>query len=144
MGMKQTLRNSILDHYFRQAATPRADNYYLALTVDGTEVVAEAPWTNYARLALNAETATTIFAAADNPTGTRSRSRNTSQLTFQAEPEVTGSGPEVDGWALYSASSGGTLLWDGDLASPQTINDGAPVTIPANGLVLFLDEADDS
>ncbi len=140
MGIKQSLRNDLLSHYFRGASTPRADTYYLGLLVSGTEVTT-ANWTNYARVAINASSGGTIFEAVSNPSGTRSRVRNTAELTFQASPTVSGGGPTVNGFALYAASTGGSPLIDGDLASGQTINDGAPVVIPAQALEFFLDES---
>lgn len=140
MGMVQAERNALGSHYLRGAATPRADTYYMGLTVGGTEVTT-ANWTNYVRVAVNVSSGGTIFGAPDNPSGVRSRWRNSASFTYLASAAVTGSGPAVDGFGLYSAITGGTLKISGDLTTPQTINDGAPVTFPINAIVVVIDEA---
>jgi hypothetical protein len=140
MGMVQAERNALGSHYLRGAATPRADTYYMGLTVDGTEVTTAA-WTNYARVAVDVSSGGTIFGAPDNPTGTRSRWRNTDSFTFQASAAVTGTGPAVNGFVIYSAITAGDVKITGTLATPQTINDGAPVIFPALAISVVIDEA---
>jgi hypothetical protein len=139
MGMVQAERNALGNHYLRGASSPRADTYYMGLTVGGTEVTTSA-WTNYARVAVDVSSGGTIFGSPDNPSGTRSRWRNGSTFTFQATAAVTGTGPTVDGFALYSASTGGDVKITGTLSSAQTINDGAPVTFPSNAISVVIDE----
>lgn len=130
---------AVLDHLFRQAATPRQDSYYLRLRTAGGEID-DAVWTNYERLELDATTAETIFAAAAAiEAGDGRRSANSGTLTFSAAAAVTGTAPVANGWDLMSAAEGGSVLVGGDMPD-KPITDGDPVTIAAGLLRIDLAE----
>jgi len=59
---------------------------------------------------------------------------NSSDVVFTDMPATT-----VTHVELYTASTGGTRIWYGELASPKTTSSGDTFTIPAGSLVLTLD-----
>src|SRR5690606_23295645 len=73
MNLSTFLRDGLLDHLFREAASPRLDAYHVALFTtppdptgaNGVEV-STAAWTNYARQPIDATQAGTRWKAAED------------------------------------------------------------------------------
>jgi len=84
--------------------------YYVALTVGGVEVSGSA----YARTAVT-------WAAS-----TSGHKKNNADVVF---PRATGGAwGSIDGWALFSASTGGTALFTGVVSPSVVIADGTQFT----------------
>ncbi len=97
------------------AILPGASNVYIALLTqlpsdaDGTGLV-EASGNGYARVAVSA------WLTITDTSGTKRVNQNA--ITFSA---LTGALNDIVGWAIYTASSGGTLLGVGSTTSQDFI-----------------------
>lgn len=119
-----TLSNSLLDQVLRAIPYTAPGNVYLALFTTaptssggGTEVVGGS----YTRAQL------TFTAASGGATS------NANQVQIIGMPSVT-----VVGLAVMSASTGGTMLFYGNLLTPKTTNAGDTFTVQANSLNIAL------
>lgn len=119
-----TLANSLLDQILRAVSYTPPGSVYLALFTTsptssggGTEVVGGS----YARVALT-------FAATSG-----GATSNAAQVQILNMPAVT-----VVGMAVMSASSGGTMLFYGNLLTPKPTNAGDTFTVKANDLNIAL------
>lgn len=121
-AMTDYLVDAVLDDLFRSSAYSKPANYYVGLTVSGTEVSGGS----YARVAVAKGDASFTAPASRGV-------KNAGTITF---PAPTGNWGTVDGAAIWDASSGGNKLISGTLTTPRTINngDGAP-SFQANQLV---------
>lgn len=93
----------------------------------GTEV-STSVWTNYARLAITNNdsnwTASDAFSKANN-------------AAFEwAAATISGTAPVIVGWALMTASSGGTLRAFGTVSPSQTVSNGNVFRFAAGDLQL--------
>lgn len=112
----------------------------------GTEITG----TGYARVKVTSSTTTTgsVFGSyltgqiknnnTQNATsaGLGTAGAGTGTITF---PQATASWGTVNGVALVTASTAGSVIWYGDLSSPKTVNSGDTVSFAAGDLVLSLD-----
>lgn len=124
-NVSNTRANSILDSVFGSGSP--ATLYFRAMTTadgnagGGTEV-STGVWTNYAPVA-KTNNATNFPAAA-------SRAKANDTVIDFGTAAITGTPPVIAGVSVYDASSGGNLVAWYTLASPITINNGNPVSIP--------------
>lgn len=138
MGSKSDyLEQAVLDHVFGRAAFVAPATLYLALFTttpaeDGTGGVEvdTADWTNYARVAITN----------DNTKWGRTGSvvSNLADIDFGAAV-IAGANPDIVGFALFDAATGGNQTHQGDLAAPKTIQNGDPVKVPAGSLTVTED-----
>lgn len=119
-----TLANSLLDQVLRAVPYTAPGSVYLALfttaptaTGGGTEVTGGS----YSR-------ATLTFTASSGGATT-----NANQVQIVGMPAVT-----VVGLAIMSASTGGTMLFYGNLLTAKTTNSGDTFTVQANNLNVAL------
>jgi hypothetical protein len=129
--LSDTLANNVLDVLFGGASTIAPSTWYVGLSTttpanDGTGVT-EPSGNGYARVGVTKNS--TSFPAAS--------SRQISNGTTITFPTASGSGwGTVTHFVLYSASSGGTFLGWGALASAQTVASGATPDFPVGSLVI--------
>jgi hypothetical protein len=121
----------LLDHYFDLASFPAPANLFVALFTaapndagGGTEVSGGS----YARV--NVATGTAQW------TRTGSTVTNDNPITF---PTASGSWGTITHVAVMSASTSGTLLWHGALATSRTVGSGDTFAFPAGQLSFTLD-----
>jgi len=128
MNLSTALRDGLLNHLFRGAASPRLDAYYVALFTtppdatgaNGVEVTT-AQWSNYARQAIDASQAGTRFKApADGPGVGQRHTDNLDDIDFGAAV-IPAADVEVRALGLMSAASGGELLAHSRLAGPRKV-----------------------
>lgn len=92
----------VLNHLYRGAATPRRDTYYLAAcTADPTASgpIAEPDtnvWTNYARQAIDATAADSIFSAATAHATSGYETETTEEVAWEAATMATPATDEVE------------------------------------------------
>lgn len=107
--------NKVLDHTFRNVAYTSPSTVYLALFTTATDVSGggtEVTGGSYARQAV-------AFDAAASRA-----SQNSALETFSSMPACT-----VTHWALFDASSGGNMLWQGAVSNPKTYTAGEDATV---------------
>lgn len=139
MGSKSDyLELEVLDHVLGGADFPRPATVYLALysaapsdTGGGTELTSgTAP--GYARIAIT-NNVTNFPAAATN--GTTGKGEKALAVAHSSPANSGGSDwPTVVAWALLDASTGGNLLFWGEVA-PLAVTPAATFTVPANTVV---------
>ena len=126
MNLSTFLRDGLLNHLFREAASPRLDEYHVALFTtppdptgaNGVEVSTSA-WTNYARQPIDATQAGTRWkAAADGPLTGQRHTDNLDDVDFGAAV-IPAADVEVRALALMSAASGGDVYAHGLLAGAR-------------------------
>lgn len=126
-------------HWLRRNTTySRPATLYLALLTTahtsgaggGTEV-STGTWTNYARLAVDNDGAGTVWGASDGGKA------NGSALEFSAAT-ISETAPVIRGWALMSASSGGSIHAFGTVIPEQTVSNGNVFRFGAGYLNLYL------
>jgi hypothetical protein len=118
----------LLDWMMTNGAATRPTAWFVALYTaapndagGGTEVAGSG----YARQAV-------AFAAATSGDGTTS---NTGSVSFTADGGNWGS---ITHMAIFTASSGGSMLWHGALAAPRTINNSDTLTFAPGSINLTL------
>lgn len=122
------LENALINHIFRATAYSSPANVYLALyTVDPTDADTgtEVTGGSYARQDL-----TGVFSA---PSG--GSTSNGSLISF---PTATANWGTVTHAAIRDASTGGNLLWHGQLSASRTVNNGDTFTVPIGDLTVAL------
>lgn len=135
-GMTAYLFKKVLDHVWSGTTyTPPATLYYGLLTDTNTEAqrdagtvteVSTGTWTNYARVAVT-NNATNFPAATGTTTGSKANGTSISLGTAATTGNVTATAIGV--WD--AATSGNLLDWT-DFTTPQIIQNGNPVSIPAS------------
>lgn len=137
-GFGQAVLDGVLDTIFGGNTTwTREGSLWLALLTTahtsgaggGTEV-STGVWTNYARLELDNDGAGTVWAAAD------AGKWNSSAIEFAAA-SITGTAPVIKGFALMTASSGGTIRAFGPLYVDQTVSNGNVFRFASGDLYLY-------
>jgi len=132
-GISQYLAQEALDHIVGGAVYTAPGTLYLALfnVGHGTTPLTEADLTGnevtvagYSRQTITFATATLL-----EPEGAISRSD--SAPTFTADPALSES---TDAWGLFDASSGGNLLFWGEIGQVNAIVDDTGFTIPSGDL----------
>jgi len=118
--------NKVIAHLFETDYTA-PDPMYVALFLESAKPTdagggTEASGGAYARVSVARATGWT---SAGNAT------ENAADITF---PEATASWGELGAFALMDASTGGNMLYWGDLTTPKTINSGDTAKIPAGDL----------
>lgn len=143
-AMTDSLENSLIDFLFRGQAYTPPTTIYVALfnnsPVDsspGSEVSGNA----YARAPLACNTtnwaATNTIGSTTSPSsGNTGTTSNNAVITF-ATP--TGSWDTISHFGLFTAASGGTMLFWGALSASKLIQTGDAVTIQAGQLQIQLD-----
>jgi hypothetical protein len=123
-GPSNAFANSLLKNIFRGESVIIPATWYLALYTaaptdsgGGTEVFGAG----YARLALTKNTS--VF--------TDSTARQVNLSTTGSFPEAAANWGTITAVALFDASTGGNMLWWGNLDSAQVINTGDTFRIPA-------------
>lgn len=118
----------LLDWMMTDGAASRPTAWFVALYTaapndagGGTEVSGNG----YARQAV-------AFAAATSPDGTTA---NTGAVSFTADGGNWGS---ITHMAIFTAASGGNMLWHGALAAARTINDSDTLTFAPGAINLTL------
>lgn len=132
-GKSDYLENKVLDHVFGGSDYTRPTTVYLALFVTspnddgngGTEVVGN----NYSRVSI-ANNATNFPAASG---GTKS---NGSLLVF---PTASGTWGTITSFGLYDQSSGGNLLYFGNLTASKFVAINETVSFQVGALVITED-----
>lgn len=118
-GMGDYLRDAFINSVLRNTAFPAEPaNVYVGLFTtatapdgSGTEVTGGS----YARVAVS------TTGGWDAPTGDPSATQNSADITFT---QATANWGTVTHYGIFTASSGGNLLFWGPLASSRTINNG--------------------
>lgn len=118
----------LLDWLMTTGTATRPTAWFVALytaapsdTGGGTEVTGSG----YARQAVT-------FAAAASPGGT---TNNTGSVSFTAAGGNFGTVTHI---GIFTAASGGSLLWHGALAASRTVNDGDTLSFAAGSINLTL------
>lgn len=117
-SLSQYAERALLDHFFKVSSFTQPSNIYMALSIadptnDGSGF-SEPSGNDYARVQVN-----TWDGASTS--GANAITANTGAITF---PTATGDyAADVTHWALFDASSGGNMLWYGD------INEGATAIV---------------
>ena len=121
------LENKLLDHVLRNTAYTSPTTVYVALFTaapgeagGGTEVSGGG----YARQAV------TFGAPSAGSTS------NSADITF---PTATANWGTITHFAIFDASTGGNMLYYGQLTSSVTVNSGQQLTIPAGNLTISHD-----
>lgn len=112
-GYSDYIEQKLLNHVFAGQAFPTIASHYFALGQTGisssTGLTTEAAGSGYARL-YKPNTSSTYGAAAE---GVKTNSSTVTTWTFSANP-LTGAATH---FAIYTAASGGTFLWGGEIPS---------------------------
>lgn len=118
----------LLDWLMTTGSATRPTSWFLALYTaapsdsgGGTEVSGSG----YSRQAI-------AFAAAASPGGT---TENTGAVSFTASGGSWGTVTHV---GIFTASTGGNLLWHGAMTAPRTVNDTDTLTFAAGAVALTL------
>ncbi|NBP80057.1 hypothetical protein EBU58_04940 [bacterium] len=136
--MSDYLENKLIDQLFRGQSAPTTSNLYVGLLTaapsdsgGGTEVATGS----YARVAVTSSLAnwagTQAAASTSASSGTGGQTSNNNAITF---PTPTASWGTVTHFGIYDASTGGNLLFWGQLTIAKTINEADTVTFPAASL----------
>ncbi len=128
-NLSDFLENKLLEHSTGKASWTTPTNTYLALfTVAPTDSTGgtEASAGNYARLQISWGSASS---------GSISNNAN---LRFPATGTATADYGTIVAIGIFDASTGGNLLWYGDLSATVTINSGETYTITSGGITLSL------
>lgn len=143
-AMTDALENSLIDFLFRGQAYTPPTTIYVALftsspadTGPGSEVSGNA----YSRASLACSTtnwaATNATGSTTSPSsGSSGTTSNNIVITFTTP---TGSWGTITHFGLYTAASGGTLLFWGPLSASKLIQTGDAVTIQTGQLQIQLD-----
>lgn len=102
---------------------------YLALFVTDPEADAsgtEASYSGYIRKAITFGTA--------SMSGTQAEIKNTNNIEFATVPSLSGT---IGHAAVFTAETGGILLYYGPLAATYTLNQGVKPTVPAGYLSVY-------
>lgn len=137
-AMSDYLENKLIDQLFRGQSAPTTSNLYVGLLTaapsdsgGGTEVATGS----YARVAVTSSLAnwagTQAAASTSASSGTGGQTSNNNAITF---PTPTASWGTVTHFGIYDASTGGNLLFWGQLTIAKTINEADTVTFPAASL----------
>lgn len=111
-------------------ATLRTNTVYLALFLSNPGADAsgvEVTGGGYARQA--------ITMSAPSVVNGKETSSNSAAVNF---PAATSDWGDVHSWGIFSAATGGTLLWFGDFTRPKTIEKYDVERVPAGDLVVTL------
>lgn len=146
-AMSDYLENKLIDFVFRgQTYTPPTNTYIGLLTSapndanTGSNVV-EVSGGSYARVAVGATllnwSGTQSNTANTASTGTSGTTYNINPIAF---PSPTGNWGVITAFGMFDASSGGNLLFYGNLTTAKTVNNGdAAPTFSAQALSIQLD-----
>lgn len=137
-AMSNFLENALVDQLFRGQSAPTTSTLYVGLLTaapndagGGTEVSGGS----YARVAVTSSLAnwagTQAAASTTASSGTGGQTSNNAAITF---PTPSASWGTVTHFGIYDASSGGNLLFYGQLTIAKTINEADTVTFPAASL----------
>lgn len=139
MGYAQSVRDEILNYYFRGGAAPTIPaTYYVALlttnptdeTGTGLVEVSTANWTNYARVGVASGSAQW-----NAPSGTAPRQISNVNAINYGTATTTGN-VTVTGFALYDAASAGNFKDWAAFSPSQIVQNGDPVSFAAGALVI--------
>lgn len=128
------LENAVMNNILGQASMPSIPNVYFALFTAGPSDAGggtEVSGTDYARV--NVANNTTNFPTISGTDGTKS---NGTAITW---PTAGGTWGTVTHYGVFSASSGGNLLFHGSLASAKAIGSGDTFSVAAGDFTLSLD-----
>jgi hypothetical protein len=126
------LENAILNNVLGQAAMPAIANTYIALFTAGPDDSGggtEVSGAGYARV--NLANNTTNW-----PTTTTGSKANGAVITF---PTAGGSWGTVTHFGIFSAATGGNLLFHGSLGSAKVVGSGDAPSFPIGSLVITAD-----
>lgn len=137
-AMSNYLENALVDQLFRGQSAPTTSTLYVGLLTaapndagGGTEVSGGS----YARVAVTSSLAnwagTQSAGSTSASSGTGGQTSNNAAITF---PTPTAGWGTVTHFGIYDASSGGNLLFYGQLTISKTINEADTVTFPAASL----------
>ncbi len=136
-----SVENSLVDFLFRgQAFTPDTTAYFALYTsaTDDTGAGTEVTGGSYARVALaysNTNFTNTQNSGTGASTGTGGATTNAVAITF---PLASASWGTITHWAIMSASSGGTMRYQGALTSSLAISSGGLASFPAGSFVMTI------
>lgn len=124
------LENAVLNWWLGNVASAPPATVYIALFNttpgdDGTGGV-EVSGGSYARVAVTNNT--TNF-----PTVSDSSKKNGTEIVFVT---ATADWNTINGFGIYSALTGGNLLWYGDLTTPKSILNGDTAKFAVNAIVI--------
>jgi hypothetical protein len=132
-GFSNAMAQNVINHFFRGQAVSTIANRYLALCVaDPTDVTTTALNTEISA-AWYGRQSITFDAPVD---GTDVTTANSNTITFDA---VTGSAVTVTHWAIFDASSSGTLMASGAFSSSKVMNVNDVFKVNGGDLVLSFD-----
>lgn len=142
-AMSDYLENKLIDQLFRGQSSPTTTTLYVALLTaapsdagGGTEVSGS----NYARVAVTSSLANWAGTQGAGTTvassGTGGQTSNNNAITFPTPSATWGT---VTHFGIYDASTGGDLLFYGQLTISKVINQADTVTFPAGSLTITFD-----
>lgn len=126
------LENAIMNNVLGQVTMPSIANTHVALFTAGPDDSGggtEASGTNYSRV--NLANNTTSW-----PTATAGTKANGVVITF---PTAGGSWGTITHWGIFSAASGGNLLFHGSLGTAKAVNTGDAPSFPIGTLTITAD-----
>lgn len=137
-AMSDYLENKMVDQLFRGQTAPTTSTLYVALLTaapsdsgGGTEVSGGA----YARVAVTSSLAnwagTQSAGSTTASSGTGGQTSNNIAITFPTPSATWGTATH---FGIYDASTGGNLLFHGELSIAKTINESDTVTFPVGTL----------
>lgn len=137
-AMSDYLENKMVDQLFRGQTAPTTSTLYVALLTaapsdsgGGTEVSGGA----YARVAVTSSLAnwagTQSAGSTTASSGTSGQTSNNIAITFPTPSATWGTATH---FGIYDASTGGNLLFHGELSIAKTINESDTVTFPVGTL----------
>jgi len=118
----------VLDFLMTTGTAARPTAWFLALYTSATTDAGggtEVSGAGYARQSV-------VFSAAASPGGTTA---NTGAVSFTAAGGNWGTVTHV---AIWTAASGGTMLWHGPMTSQRVVNDGDTLSFAAGAFVLTM------
>ena len=136
--MSDYLENKMIDQLFRGQTAPTTSTLYVALLTaapsdsgGGTEVSGGS----YARVAVTSSLAnwagTQSAGSTTASSGTGGQTSNNIAITFPTPSATWGTATH---FGIYDASTGGNLLFHGELSIAKTINESDTVTFPVGTL----------
>lgn len=132
-GKSDFLENKVLDHILGNTAYTAPATFHIALFTtspgdDGTGGT-EVSGNNYSRVSVTNNTT-------NWPNASGGAKANGTAITFATPSGTWGT---VTSFGIYDASTGGNLLYFGNLTSNQTINTGNAVEFPIGDLAITED-----
>lgn len=124
---KKALGNALVNTAYTPPTTVYLALFTAAPTDQGGGTEVTTTGTAYARQAI------TFGAAVDNGSSAGAYVTNTGAVTFA---QATANYGTITSWGIYDASTGGNLLYYGNLGTSVAVNSGNQYTVPASSITI--------